>query len=63
LWKQNKKPKAMTQKQSLKKIFTLGRLHSIQGIYQNTFCDKTQMAQFMAYHNGHNQGTWDKKSK
>ncbi len=51
----------MKQKQSLKKIFTQGRLDSIQGIYKNTFCDKKQMAEFMAYHNGYNQGTWDKK--
>jgi hypothetical protein len=51
----------ITTKQSLKKYYTLGRLHSMQGIYQNPCNDKTQMPQWMAYHNGHNQGTWDKR--
>ena len=29
--------------------------------YSNPFCDKKQASLFMEYHNGNNQGAWDRR--
>lgn len=38
-----------------------GHEHGIVGIYNNPYSDKNDKANFMQYHNGHNQGNWDKR--
>lgn len=31
---------------------------AIKGLYKNPYNDKTEMSQFMQYHNGHNSGSY-----
>jgi hypothetical protein len=55
----NKTKTNMATKQLLKKVYTLGWSHAMQGIFQNPFSEEKQTAQYNTYINGHNQGKLD----
>ncbi len=44
------------------KAYKLGYEAGRVGNYLNPYSDKTQAALFIQYHNGNNQGAWDKRS-
>ncbi len=51
----------MKTKQSLEKINFLGWVDGTQNTYNNPYSATNKDSEFMAYHNGHNQGSWDAK--
>ncbi len=45
----------------MKQAYKLGYADGRNGKYKNPYSDKTQAALFMEYHNGNNQGAWDRR--
>lgn len=53
-----------TADKTIKQLFELGQTDGKRDVYNNPFAnpEPKDFAGFMAYHNGHNTGQWEKRT-